>query len=64
MSDLLDVVEAAAYLGGVSTRTVYREIARGRLRMVKVGGSTRFRRVELDRYLRDAERAVGRDRVA
>lgn len=64
MTDLLDVVEAAAYLGGVSTRTVYREVARGRLRMVKVGGSTRFRQAELDRYLRAAERAAGRDRVA
>ena len=60
MTDLLDVVEAAAYLGGVSTRTVYREVSRGRLRMVKVGGSTRFRRMELDRYLRDAERASRR----
>ena len=53
---LLDVHEAAKYLGDISTRTLYREVKRGRLRMVKVGGSTRFRVSELDRYLRDAER--------
>jgi excisionase family DNA binding protein len=55
-SDLLDVAEAADYLGGVSPRTVHRLVARGQLRKVKIGGSTRFRRTELDRYLRDAER--------
>lgn len=54
--ELLDIQQAAHYLGDVSTRTVYREVRRGRLRMVKVGGSTRFRRSELDRYLRAAER--------
>jgi len=54
---MLDIVQAAAYLGDVSTRTVYREVQRGRLRMVKVGGSTRFRRSELDRYLAAAERS-------
>lgn len=53
---LLDVSQAAEYLGGISTRTVYREVRRNRLRMVKVGGQTRFRRAELDRYLRDSER--------
>jgi excisionase family DNA binding protein len=57
VSELLDIVQAAEYLGGVSTRTVYREVSRGKLRIVKVGGSTRFRRAELDRYLRDAERS-------
>ncbi|HEY3544864.1 MAG TPA: helix-turn-helix domain-containing protein [Propionicimonas sp.] len=58
--DLLDVTQAASYLGDVSTRTVYREVGRGRLRMVKVGGSTRFRRSELDRYLKVAERVAAR----
>ena len=55
--DLLDVEEAAEYLGGVSRSTVYREVQRGHLRMVKVGGSTRFRRSELDRYLVARERS-------
>ena len=55
-ADLLDIQQAAHYLGDVSTRTVYREVRRGRLRLLKIRGSTRFRRSELDRYLRAAER--------
>lgn len=50
-SDLCDKAQAARYLGGVSTRTVDRLVARGQLRKVKVGGSTFFRQSELDRYL-------------
>lgn len=56
MSELLDIHEAARYVGDVSTRTLYREVKRGKLRIVKVGGSTRFLRTELDRYLRASER--------
>lgn len=56
-SELLDLQQAAYYLGGVSTRTVHRLVARGQLRKVKVGGSTFFRQSELDRYIRAAERA-------
>jgi excisionase family DNA binding protein len=59
MTELLDINQVAAFLG-VHRATVYREVRRKRLRMVKVGGSTRFRRTELERYLRDSER----DRVA
>lgn len=55
MTELLDIHEAARYLT-VSERTIYREIQRGRLRVVKMGGTTRFRRAELDRYIRAAER--------
>lgn len=55
--DLLDVQEAAEYLT-VSTKTVYREVARGHLRLVKIGGSTRFRRSELNRYLAARERVA------
>lgn len=55
--ELLDLQEAARYLGGVSTRTLHREVQRGRIAKVKVRGSTRFRRSELERYLRDAERS-------
>jgi len=53
---LFDLAQAAEYLGGVSTRTIYRAAQRGRLRLLKVEGSTRIRRSELDRYLRAAER--------
>lgn len=57
MSDeLLDVTQTAEYLGGVSRATIYREVQRGKLTKLKVRGSTRFRRSQLDRYLRDAER--------
>ena len=62
--DLLTVKEAAHYLGGVSVSTVHRLVGRGQLRKVKIGGSTRFRRSELDRYLRAAEREAVRGRVA
>jgi excisionase family DNA binding protein len=56
MSDpLLDVNEAAEYLT-VSRATLYREVKRGKLVAVKVGASTRFRRSELERYIRAGER--------
>ena len=54
---LLDLEAAAEYLGGVSIRTVYRERKRGRIRFVKVGGSTFVRKSELDRYLKASEAA-------
>lgn len=53
MEELFDVHQAAAYLGGVSRATVYREVQRKKLAIVKVRGSTRFRRSDLDRYLRE-----------
>ena len=59
--DLYDVSQAAEYLT-VSRATVYREHKRGRIRFVKVAGSTRVRRTELDRYLATSERT--RSRVA
>ena len=55
MDALLDITEAAAYLR-CHKRTVYREIERDRLRCVKVGGMTRFRPSDLERYLRSRER--------
>ncbi len=56
MDALLDEVEAARYLT-VSTRTVRRAVERGKLRRVKVEGSTRYRQSELERYLRASERS-------
>ena len=55
MDNLLDIQQAAEILG-CHKRTVYREIERERLRCVKVGGMTRFRPSDLERYLRSRER--------
>jgi excisionase family DNA binding protein len=56
MTDLLDTAAACDYLGGISRASLYREFARGKLKMTKVGASTRWRKTELDRYLRANER--------
>ena len=53
--DLLDLDETAARLR-VSRRTVEREIARGRLALTKVGGSSFVRESEIQRYLKANER--------
>ena len=53
--DLLDLDETAARLR-VSRRTVEREIARGRLALTKVGGSSFVRESEIVRYLKANER--------
>ena len=50
--DLLDTEEAAEYVD-VSKATLYREWKQGRLHMVKMRSRTRWRRGELDRWLRD-----------
>lgn len=55
---LLDVQQAADYLGGISTRTVYRLVQDKKLTILKVRGMTRFRRSELERYLRAAEQVA------
>jgi excisionase family DNA binding protein len=56
--NLLDVPQACEYLGGISRSTLYRLMKRKQLKWVKVGGSTRFRRSELERYLRASERVA------
>ena len=60
--ELLDTAQAYMYLT-VSRATLYRELRRGRIKCIKVRGSTRWRRSELDRDLRAAEREA-RGRVA
>lgn len=55
--ELLTVRQAAAYLT-CSRRTFYRIHERGGFKLVKVGGSTRVRKSELERYLRAQERAA------
>lgn len=57
MSELLDIHEAARYLT-VSERTVHRLVADGKLAKQKIRGGTRFRRSELERYLRASERTT------
>ena len=55
--ELLTVPQAAAYLT-CSRSQVYALHARGSFKFVKVGGSTRVRKSELDRYIRSQERAA------
>lgn len=54
MTELLDIHETARYLT-VSERTVHRLVKDGKLTKQKIRGSTRFRRSEVDRYLRAPE---------
>lgn len=51
----LTIDESAAYLR-CSRRTVYRLIAEGKIRIIKVRSMTFIAQAELDRYLRSAER--------
>ena len=55
---LLDRSEAAEYLG-VSTMTISREKACGRLRSVGIRGMIKYRREDLDQYIRDLPEADG-----
>lgn len=55
--ELLTVAKAAAYLT-CSRRNFYRIHARGGFKLIKIGGSTRVRKSELDRYIRAKERAA------
>ena len=48
---LLTYDEAALELGGVSTRTVEREVAAGKLPVVTVRGAKRIARVDLEAYI-------------
>lgn len=51
----LNVGEAAEYLT-VSTRTLRRYVAEGRLAYYRVGRELRFKRADLDRYLESLRR--------
>jgi excisionase family DNA binding protein len=55
MSELLTIAQAAQALN-VSARTVQREIAARRLKVVKVRGATRLAVDELARYAKERER--------
>lgn len=47
---LLKVGEVAALLG-CSERSVYNRVYEGKLALVKIGGSTRFERAEVERFV-------------
>ena len=53
MERLLTVREAAEILG-VSTRTIYREGERGKLKRVRVGSRLRYRVEDIQKYIADA----------
>ena len=53
MERLLTVREAAEILG-VSTRTIYREGERGKLKRVRVGSCLRYRVEDIQKYIADA----------
>lgn len=55
MSVLLTIAETAERLR-VSRRTVYREIEAKKLRATKVRGSTFVAEIEVERYVRSAQR--------
>ena len=48
---LLTYDEAATELGGVSTRTVEREVAAGKLPVVTIRGAKRIARADLEAYI-------------
>jgi excisionase family DNA binding protein len=51
-ASLLLTADQAAHLLGVSTRTLWRLHSAGQLpRSVKIGGSTRWRREEIERWI-------------
>lgn len=58
--DILTLTEVAAYLR-VTKRTLYRLAQEGRLPAFKLGGTWRFRREELDRWITEniGKRNVG-----
>lgn len=59
MTELRTIEETAKRLR-VSRATVYREIKRRRLKVTKVRGSSFVNELEIERYLKAAERPNGR----
>lgn len=52
-------VPHAARKVGVSDRTMWRMVAEGRVKSIKIGGSRRITANELERLITDAERQAG-----
>ena len=56
--DILTIKEVAKYLQ-VTERTLYRLAQDGKIPAFKVGGSWRFRRADLDRWIKDQTSGSG-----
>lgn len=53
-NDILTVKELAAYLK-IAEKTAYRFVAEGKIMGFKVGGSWRFRKSKIDRWISEQE---------
>lgn len=58
---LLYTINAAARVLSVSRATLYRALARGELRAVRIGCATRISRAELERFVRALEETASRE---
>lgn len=58
--EIMTLKEVAEYLK-VAEKTVYRLVADGKLPGFKVGGSWRFKRVDIDAWIAAQSKAVARD---
>lgn len=53
-SDILTIREVAEYLK-LNEKTTYRLVSEGKIPGFKVGGTWRFRKVEIDRWIKEQE---------
>jgi excisionase family DNA binding protein len=53
-SDILTIREVAEYLK-LNEKTTYRLVSEGKIPGFKVGGAWRFRKVEIDRWIKEQE---------
>ncbi len=56
-SDIMTIKEVAAYLK-LNEKTTYRLTSDGKIPAFKVGGSWRFRRSEIDRWIKEQEQGA------
>ncbi|MCK5398355.1 MAG: helix-turn-helix domain-containing protein [Thermoplasmata archaeon] len=56
-SDIMTIKEVAAYLK-LNEKTTYRLTSDGKIPAFKVGGSWRFRRAEIDRWIKEQEQST------
>ncbi len=56
-SDIMTIKEVAAYLK-LNEKTTYRLTSDGKIPAFKVGGSWRFRRSEIDRWIKEQEQST------
>jgi excisionase family DNA binding protein len=56
--EILTIKELASYLK-IAEKTTYRFVSEGRIPGFKVGGSWRFRKREIDRWISEQERKEG-----